>query len=1396
MSRVQALLNRIVEYSGDPNTIKTCCGVLSILSRSEDKKTEIANAGLLVILQAMNTHMSNEELLESACDLLWTLAFNNKPVKASISAHGGIATLLRCVDVHRLNAALLRSALGTLSNLSQLPDNQQHIGLGLPVIVAATQLHAGNVDLLAFALDTLTSIIIGHEKNCRIVFELGVVDFLLDVLQDSGRAGVVKSACHTLAILCELPGVGKGIADARGVKIIIQAMATAPLPTDVERIITVLLFRISKDPAVIPQMIEDGVVLVLFKVLSNQRAALKCSETLLATCHILSLMTQFAATHAVDLTPFAPQVACHGDLLLRLATDNGAPLALSIFRILAHMARNPVPLPALVNVSTMESMLALSAFHSNPPEMLQLAIEVVTGLRRSLVQAQRLRTPEKTLAALLACIRSYPDDMALMDQVFCIVTVYSLSDEAPAHPRTVFGFIGAAMRFLSRFSSADWAPSAMIEACRFLLHVMGSKEGLESMISCGGVNVLKQFNDDVFKAVAGVPPELQKLLHGMCLRLETPFLMPMQLPVVLANQEGDDHVPPPVVATDVEEPDDELDDDDEEEEEVAVQQDDEDDDCVDDLSDCCDDVNDPQVDDVDDTAPHTATATDPKDKEMAPTVSGSLMTAQSLLAYLRDNDAVDIVPSQRTPSTVQDGRYNYVNPTSGNKLPKHPLKRLVNQQPSDHHHVLLTTCPIQPEPASCTFADTWAMQSYIDERTQARVDFLRTDGPAKAQLVYQSSHAAGDVSVTSHVAEAVYPYAVPLPQQGNPHHHLTFDSEFDGGNLLRAVQIGPFEYDLVLRPDLHTQGYTQWFYFAVSNVDVAVDYRFNIVNLYKPDSLFNTGLQPVVYSLEQAETQAMGWTRAGRQVCYYANPWRQPPKKEDFHPTYFTMSFTLAFPSADDTFLIAHSYPYTLLDHRWHMRQPQFLVPQVVRRTVLCRTLGQHDCDLLTITDFAYEMDAIDARPVVVLTARVHPGEPQASWVMRGALDFLVSDAHDARLLRRLFVFKVVPILNPDGVLYGNNRCGLAACDLNRQWKTPRPQSHPTIHAIKSLMQSLPVVFYCDIHGHSRKKNVFMYGCDTRKYINPIARAFPRLLSTHWIGQQYVSLDSCNFQVNRGREATARVVVGRDMGILNSFTLEASFCGADFGVLAHQHFNLRHLQDVGLALAQTLMEYAMPEAMDRVVVYEWLQQHDQAHDILGYIEAQYRERRQELSLSVIPMHMTLVPLLERKPSNGRLAKKASTKPKLKKKKSTKASQQQLQTTPTPPTSVAKGPKLHSIKTSPQPPPLTTTLVKKPPTKPPKKNEPKKSSKLQTSASTPPPLALKKALSLPSPKNQLQTRYKPLETNAAEVLKYKSPNLSPGFRRLTLFQPPSFRELPREAADERAPRRISFPTVSK
>ena len=57
--------------------------------------------------------------------------------------------------------------------------------------------------------------------------------------------------------------------------------------------------------------------------------------------------------------------------------------------------------------------------------------------------------------------------------------------------------------------------------------------------------------------------------------------------------------------------------------------------------------------------------------------------------------------------------------------------------------------------------------------------------------------------------------------------------------------------------------------------------------------------------------------------------------------------------------------------------------------------------------------------------------------MITGAIDFLTGFSPEAEALREMFVFKIIPMMNPDGVINENHKCSLAGTDLNRRWKTP-----------------------------------------------------------------------------------------------------------------------------------------------------------------------------------------------------------------------------------------------------------------------------------------------------------------------------------------------------------------------
>lgn len=151
---------------------------------------------------------------------------------------------------------------------------------------------------------------------------------------------------------------------------------------------------------------------------------------------------------------------------------------------------------------------------------------------------------------------------------------------------------------------------------------------------------------------------------------------------------------------------------------------------------------------------------------------------------------------------------------------------------------------------------------------------------------------------------------VPFYQtQAEDDYTLVFESRFESGNLRRAIQVYEFEYDLILKPDYNTKGHTQWYYFKISNVRANKQYRFNIINLMKPDSLYNHGMRPLLYSETEAKKYGKGWQRQGNDVCYYQNSMKR--KNSGY---YYTLTWNTTFKHDNDTIYFAHCYPYTYTD--------------------------------------------------------------------------------------------------------------------------------------------------------------------------------------------------------------------------------------------------------------------------------------------------------------------------------------------------------------------------------------------------------------------------------------------------------------------------------------------------
>lgn len=96
--------------------------------------------------------------------------------------------------------------------------------------------------------------------------------------------------------------------------------------------------------------------------------------------------------------------------------------------------------------------------------------------------------------------------------------------------------------------------------------------------------------------------------------------------------------------------------------------------------------------------------------------------------------------------------------------------------------------------------------------------------------------------------------------------------------------------------------------------------------------------------------------------------------------------------------------------------------------------------------------------------------------------------------------------------------------------------------------ESKGVVFSCDMHGHSRNMDIFQYACKlygdefNSRLPNQIISAVPSYAGYFC---PIFNVNNCKFALEKDKETTARIVLFKELGILNSYTLEATFFGSE-----------------------------------------------------------------------------------------------------------------------------------------------------------------------------------------------------------------------------------------------------------
>lgn len=130
------------------------------------------------------------------------------------------------------------------------------------------------------------------------------------------------------------------------------------------------------------------------------------------------------------------------------------------------------------------------------------------------------------------------------------------------------------------------------------------------------------------------------------------------------------------------------------------------------------------------------------------------------------------------------------------------------------------------------------------------------------------------------------------------------------------------------------------------------------------------------------------------------------------------------------TVWIARTFPYTTQD------LAAFLESVASSPFVKLRSLGESPAFGLPLTLLTLSDDRVATpQQTVWIHARSHPAETGPSYLLEGLVRSVLADDDWGRALRERYVFQIVPMHNPDGVVLGNYRTNATSVNLENQWR-------------------------------------------------------------------------------------------------------------------------------------------------------------------------------------------------------------------------------------------------------------------------------------------------------------------------------------------------------------------------
>ena len=273
---------------------------------------------------------------------------------------------------------------------------------------------------------------------------------------------------------------------------------------------------------------------------------------------------------------------------------------------------------------------------------------------------------------------------------------------------------------------------------------------------------------------------------------------------------------------------------------------------------------------------------------------------------------------------------------------------------------------------------------------------------------------------------------------------ISFSTQFEGGNLgpVETVAAGHYRCPVTGEADhQHRNRQASWYYFRIDGARhqaLTLDLT-NLVGEYNYQSGTHavTAKTRPVYSEDQRTWQHF--------------------TERDLHWDDTRKELTIQITPRTNRLWIAHMPPYT--NENWARFRRE--IRTVSSSTIIGKSVQGRPLELLTIGT---------GPQVIWILARQHAWEAGTSWMLEGALRWLLSPDPAAIRMRQQITWKIIPIGDPDGLARGGVRYNTHGFDLNRNWDAVDPAQMPEIAAQRAavfdwLDRGHPIHLFITLHN-------------------------------------------------------------------------------------------------------------------------------------------------------------------------------------------------------------------------------------------------------------------------------------------------------------------------------------------